>query len=87
MIICFTRWKVPLKTEVLVKKILYPQNNPDFHLNIAIIGQKANIWILAYKEGEYLSYLIDILYFIIRYHTKNPIQVKISYKFRPFLTN
>ncbi len=43
MIICFIRRNMLLKTEVLVKKILYPQNNPDFHLNIAIIGQKANI--------------------------------------------
>jgi hypothetical protein len=34
---------MPSIIEVLIKKILYPQNNPDFHPNFAIIGQKADI--------------------------------------------
>ena len=41
--ICYICRNMPSMIKVLVKKILYPQNNPDFHPNIVIIGQKADI--------------------------------------------
>jgi hypothetical protein len=34
---------MPSLIEDFIKKIRYPQNNPDFHPNFAIIGQKADI--------------------------------------------
>jgi len=59
----------------------------NFHLNFAIVGQNVITTIQAQIESEYSSYIINFMIITIDKGVVVSINIKIAYKFRPFLTN